>query len=98
MKIVKRCPPPDSRVWSASCLNCKTEVEALGHELTVEHSQRDGPFARSKCPVCGQTMIFLQTSRFEPATPRRCAKCGKPEDKHDVRHPFVAWEPLTGER
>jgi hypothetical protein len=34
-----------------------------------------------------------ETPPTEPgptAVPRRCAKCARPEDAHNVRHPFVA--------
>jgi predicted Zn-ribbon and HTH transcriptional regulator len=45
-------------VWGATCHECGSEFEEEVGKLAVTGDQRDGPFARSKCPDCGEEMFF----------------------------------------
>jgi len=97
VKIIKQGRLPQDRVWEATCYFCKTQVEAQESELEVHDDQRDGPWAGHPCPMCGKQMSFRRTERFveseaaaEPKAPRTCVKCGRPENAHNMRHPFVA--------
>lgn len=48
---------------------------------------------RVACKVCA-----MKEARPDPKPVRHCAKCGKPENAHDVRHPFVGTgEPIRPE-
>jgi hypothetical protein len=94
VKITKRGTLLAACIWEATCWKCKTEVEAEERELDgVQECQRDGWYAKEKpCPVCLTPMSFHRTDRTATAEPepRRCQKCGRAENNHDVRHPFVA--------
>lgn len=91
MKITKRGTLPGSRIWEATCWKCKTEVEAEERELETHEDQREGWWAVAPCPVCLTQMTFKRTERTaEPPAPRTCVRCGRPENDHHVRHPFVA--------
>lgn len=44
-------------IWKAECQECASEFEEKVSNLTVE-DDRDGQFARSKCPDCKCDMFF----------------------------------------
>ena len=44
-------------IWKATCIECASEFEEEVGNLKVE-DDRDGSFARSKCPDCKSEMFF----------------------------------------
>lgn len=54
MKITKRNPLPEDKVWKAVCRNCKSEAEATEREMTnIITDPRDGlSLSWEACPVC----------------------------------------------
>lgn len=54
MKVISRGTPPSERIWSGTCRNCGSIIEALESELTnIEHDQREASsFSWEVCPVC----------------------------------------------
>ncbi len=58
MKLVKKGKDPKTEIWKATCGNCGSKFEAERGELKVTDDQREGPFARHVCTVCGQEMFF----------------------------------------
>jgi hypothetical protein len=58
MRMTKRGQDPKFEVWTATCMNCKSEYEAQRRELKVEDTQRDGSFAHATCEVCDHGIVF----------------------------------------
>ena len=65
MRVTKRGKLPGTRIWTATCWRCKSEVEAVETELqNVGEDQRDGWYGSHPCPVCKAQMTFSRTERF----------------------------------
>lgn len=54
MKVTRVGQIPSNRIWFGTCVNCRSEAEAVESELTnIVYDQRCGGFSWEKCPVCG---------------------------------------------
>ncbi len=59
MKVTKKGKLPEEEIWTGTCNNCNSELEAKKGELQVTHDQREGSFGRANCPVCEKDVIFF---------------------------------------
>ncbi len=53
MKIIKEGKLPDNKILTATCANCKTEIEFTVGESRRTFDQRDGDYVTVTCPLCG---------------------------------------------
>lgn len=52
MRIIKEGKPPKEKLLTATCRNCKTEIEFAMKEASYISDQRDGDFVSINCPIC----------------------------------------------
>ncbi|MBS7349287.1 MAG: hypothetical protein KIG95_03870 [Comamonas sp.] len=63
MKITKRNPLPEERLWRGQCATCGSQAEAMQREMTnITHDQRHGSFSWEACPVCRAGEVNAWTS------------------------------------
>jgi len=67
MRIISRGNLPGDEVFKGNCGHCKTVFECLKHEgiFYAATSQRDEPFVKVTCPVCGQKANAYATGKYE---------------------------------
>ena len=65
MKIIKQGRLENTRVWKGTCTDCKSEMSETQNKLYPTYDQRDGPFARAKCPVCEKEFYMYPTTEYE---------------------------------
>lgn len=52
MRVIKKGIPPGEKLYIATCLWCKSEVEFKANEGKFTDDQRDGSYITVRCPVC----------------------------------------------